>query len=297
MTHTLLLYILIAVIVVLLCAIWWFWHHQRLLKVRAMLMREAIRNRDFTFRIPTTGSFCGERALQETLNEMGGDIKRLMAKGEVESWQRLTRVLTHEIMNAVAPISSISQAYMNMPQVKGTPLEEGIRAIHDTSNSLSAFVDSFRKMTQLQVATPQPVALLDFVESVKVLYPDVEWKVMIENGSIVNADPNMLRQVVVNIVKNAIEAGARHIAVTAKADESEGDVCRAIRVSNDGKPIAPQVACEIFVPFFTTKSTGSGIGLSLSRQMMVSQGGNLLLAEIPEAGYHTTFVIETNTKA
>lgn len=281
---------------VLLGLLLWLWRHQRLLKVRAMLMREAIRNRDFTFRIPITSSFSGERAMQETLNEMGGDIKRLMAKGEVESWQRLTRVLTHEIMNAVAPISSISQTYMNLPQVKDTPLEEGIRAIHDTSNSLSSFVDSFRKMTQLQVATPQRVAVRDFVESVKVLYPDVEWKVMIEDGSMVYADPNMLRQVFVNIVKNAIEAGARHIAVTASADESEGEVCRAIRVSNDGKPIPPQVACEIFVPFFTTKPAGSGIGLSLSRQMMVSQGGNLLLADIPEACYHTTFIIETNTK-
>ena len=103
------LIVIIAFVVVIIVAIILFVHHQRLLKDRAHLMREAMRNKDFTFRLPVQGLFEGERALQETLNDLGTDINHLVAQNEVESWQRLTRVLTHEIMNATTPISSITQ--------------------------------------------------------------------------------------------------------------------------------------------------------------------------------------------
>ena len=114
----------------------WFYHHQMLLKDRAHLMREAIRNEEFTFRLPVKGLFFGERALQEALNETGKDIGGLLARNEVDSWQRLTRVLTHEIMNATTPIACISQAYLDNPAIAGTVYEEGIRAIRDTSRGL-----------------------------------------------------------------------------------------------------------------------------------------------------------------
>ena len=110
----------------------WFYRHQVLLRDRAHLMREAIRNEEFTFRLPVKGLFFGERALQEALNETGKDIGVLLARNEVESWQRLTRVLTHEIMNATTPIASISQAYLDNPAIAGTVYEEGVRAIHET---------------------------------------------------------------------------------------------------------------------------------------------------------------------
>lgn len=97
----------------------------------------------------------------------------------------------------------------------------------------------------------------------------------------------MMHQVLTNIVKNAAEAGAQNIDISAR----RADQCTQLRISNDGTPIAAEVAREVFVPFFTTKRTGSGIGLSLSRQMMMAQGGNLALAERAQAGYHTTFVV------
>ena len=105
--------------------------HQRNLKSRAFLMQEAIRNGDYSFRLSTKGLLFGERALQQALNDMENDIGRLVAQHEVESWQRLTRVLTHEIMNATAPISSICQAYLSNPDIQGSSYEEGIRAIRD----------------------------------------------------------------------------------------------------------------------------------------------------------------------
>ena len=129
---------------------WWFIRHQQKLRLRAHLMQEAIRNKDFTFRMSTDGMIFGERAMQETLNQLGETIRQQVNQSEVESWERLTRVLTHEMMNATAPITSISQSLLNRPDVKGTPLEDGIQAIYDTSRHLSDFVISYRKMSELE---------------------------------------------------------------------------------------------------------------------------------------------------
>lgn len=274
-----------------------FIRHQRLLSLRARLMREALRNHDFTFRLPTTLLFPGERDLQNTLNEMGSEINRLLARSEVESWRRLTRVLTHEIMNSVAPIQSITQAYIASPMVKGTPLEEGIKAIYDTSLSLATFVDSYRKLTQLQPADIQPVDLLQFVTSIPALYPDIQWHISLNTPTSAKTDLGMLRQVMTNIIKNAIEAEAHSVDIrlaqcSANDNLQEEDTTLQLLVSNDGQAIAAEVAREIFIPFFTTKKKGQGIGLAIARQMMMACGGNLWLADTPVAGYHTTFVME-----
>lgn len=290
------LIIVLAVIIVVL--IFWQWRHQRLLSLRARLMREALRNRDFTFRLPADRLFPGERDLQLALNDMGGEINRLLARSEVESWQRLTRVLTHEIMNSVAPIQSITQAYIASPLVKDTPLEEGMRAIYDTSLGLSTFVDSYRKLTQLKPADVKPLDLPHFIYTMSALYPDIKWHVDLNNVATVSTDQGMLRQVATNIIKNAIEAGARSIDLRIADDEGtyhnadNGKSVTRLLISNDGQRIAPEVAREIFIPFFTTKKTGQGIGLSLARQMMMACGGNLWLAETPVVGFHTTFIVE-----
>ena len=266
----------------------WQWRHQGMLSLRVRLIREALRNRDFMFRLPTKRMLPGDRDLHVALNEMFGEINRLLARNEVESWQRLTRVLTHEIMNAMTPISSIAQVYIGSPLVKGTALEEGMRAIYDTSQGLQTFVDSYRKLTQLQPAQIEKVTLSDLVSTVCMLYSKVKWHVNIEDKQTkFSADSGLMRQVLVNIVKNAVEAGARNIDLRVSMDN---DLAQML-VSNDAPPIPPEVAREIFVPFFTTKSTGSGIGLPLARQMMLAQDGNLSLAETPVVGYHTTFVL------
>ncbi len=274
-----------------------FIRHQRLLSLRARLMHEALRNHDFTFRLPTTLLFPGERDLQNTLNEMGSEINRLLARSEVESWRRLTRVLTHEIMNSVAPIQSITQAYIASPMVKGTPLEEGMKAIYDTSLSLATFVDSYRKLTQLQPADIQPVDLQQFVTSIPALYPDIQWHISLNTPTSAKTDLGMLRQVMTNIIKNAIEAEAHSVDIrlaqcSANDNLQEEDTTLQLLVSNDGQAIAAEVAREIFIPFFTTKKKGQGIGLAIARQMMMACGGNLWLADTPVAGYHTTFVVE-----
>ena len=171
------------------------WRHQRRLSTRVHLMREALRNRDFMFRLPTDSIMPGEREMQKMLNEMGGEINQLMARSEVESWQRLTRVLTHEIMNAVTPIQSITQAYIGSKMVKGTPLEEGIQAIYDTSRSLSAFVESYRKMTQLQTVNLEEIDLQRLVTNLQTLYPNLTWHVDLANVQTLHADASMMHQV------------------------------------------------------------------------------------------------------
>ena len=271
-------------VVVLVGGLIAFFHHQNKLRTRAHLMREAALNRDFTFRLPVNGLFYGERALQEALNDLGQDIGKLVAKNEVESWQKLTRVLTHEIMNVSTPIQSISQAYLEHPQVVGTSLEKGIYAIHEAADNLVAFVDSYRKMTQLQEPVITNVCLKKIILNLKVLYPTIKWEIQIPETVSVEADEMLLRQVFVNIIKNAIEAQAKRVNITWQAP--------SLHTSNDGTPILPEVRRDIFVPFYTTKSTGTGIGLALSRQIMTMQGCALRLAEMADAGYHVTFVLD-----
>ena len=257
--------------------------HQCLLRERAQLMRAAMRHRDFSFRLPTKGLMFGERALQEALNDMGQDIQRLVAHNEVEAWQRLTRVLTHEIMNATTPIQSISQAYLANPNIKGTAYEEGIKAIHDTSMGLAAFVDSYRKLTQLQEPVLGDVDLLAFCHGIAGLYPHLEWNIEVPSGLILKADEALLRLVFINLTKNAIEADAKKMEIRWDGD---------LYVSNNGHTIADEVAQEMFVPFFTTKASGSGIGLSLSRQILMRQGMLFSLREHPLRGYNVTFRID-----
>jgi len=274
-----------------------FFRHQRKLKERAFLMQEAVRNGDYSFKLSTKGLLPGERAMQQVLNNMEGDIAQLVAKHEVESWQKLTRVLTHEIMNATAPISSICQAYLSNPKITGTIYEEGIQAIHDTSKSLTAFVDSYRKLTQLQEPVITSIPLVSFIESIKTLYPTIGWHISLPANSTIEADENMLRQVFINLTKNAIEAKATDIDIRdtrgTSLNQQKGSLCpSAIYISNNGIPIPADAAREIFIPFFTTKSSGTGIGLSLSRQMLMMQDINLSLAENPILGYHVTFKME-----
>ena len=287
--------ILIGVIIVGFAV--WFVYHQRMLRLRAHLMQEAIRNKDFTFRMPTHGLLPGERAMQETLNQLGETIRQQVNQNEVESWERLTRVLTHEMMNATAPITSISQSMLNRSDVKDTPLENGIRAIYETSRHLSDFVVNYRKMSELEKPVLTDVRLHAVIDEISKAYPQLTWEVSVPADLVVRADIGMLRQVLMNLVKNAIEANATKMVVENQEDksrdsvQSHGPVPLILYIGNDGLPIPAENRQSLFVPFFTTKRSGSGIGLSLSRRMMIQQGGMLDLAETPLQGCHAAFIL------
>ena len=269
-----------------------YFHHQRKLRLRAHLMQEAIRNQDFTFRLPTNGLLPGERAMQETLNQLGSIIRQQVNQNEVESWERLTRVLTHEMMNTTAPITSISQSMLNRTDVKGTTLEDGIRAIHDTSRHLSDFVANYRKMSELEKPVLKDIQLRQILDDICRAYPQVSWEINVPSGINVNADAGMLRQVLINLIKNAIEAEAKKIVIALiNNEETSHNQPLTLYVGNDGMPIPAENRQSLFVPFFTTKRSGSGIGLSLSRRMMIQQGGMLELAEKPFEGCRAGFIL------
>lgn len=380
---------------------------QQQLREKSWLMLEAIRNRDYSFRLPVAGFSGGERVLQDTLNRFGGlmsEQKQLMeqrerfyeqilssvtsgiivldedmkvvqtnpaaarllglpvlstlqqldrygtevphvfrtlgagercniqfstSKGEVQllvrasvmqlgdrtvrilalndirneldakeldSWIKLTRVLTHEIMNSIAPISSLSETFLKRSDVIGTPLYDGIRAIHETSTGLISFVDSYRKFSSLQKPSPEPFYLLDLlhqVEGLTLVPENIALTLQIEPAELMlYADPNLIRQVLINLIKNAVQAigghkGRIHVRAYSSADEHV-----FVYVSNDGPAIPEAEAEQIFVPFFTTRSEGSGIGLSLSRQVMKLSGGTISLLRSGTNGWNTTFVLE-----
>ena len=282
--------IIIGVVVVVLAFGIWMIRRQRSLKQRAHLMQEAIRNHDFTFRLPINGLLPGERAMQQTLNQLGDIIRQQVNQNEVESWERLTRVLTHEMMNATAPITSISQSMLSRDDVKGTPLEPGIQAIYDTSRHLSEFVANYRKMSQLEKPVLKDLSLLSLMDDVRKAYPEMIWEVSIPHDMIVRADAGMLRQVLMNLAKNAVEAEASKMVICQKEDLPTSQSL-TLYVGNDGLPIPAENRQSLFVPFFTTKRSGSGIGLSLSRRMMIQQGGMLDLAEKQQSGCRVGFIL------
>lgn len=294
---------IILIIIAIALVLYLLWHHQHTLKVRAYLMTESIRNRDFSFRLSTKGLLFGERAMQQSLNDMGEEVRQLVNHSEVESWEKLTRVLTHEIMNSTAPIASISSSLLNREDVVGTPLEEGIRAIHSTAARLNTFVVNYRKMSQLQKPEPQDFDLTPFLKNLTSLYPELEWEIDMPPTCTAHTDAALLHQVLINMVKNALEAGAKKMGLKVERIEPSyhhqsyqietSNANRvSITISNDGKPIPPDVRSSIFIPFFTTKATGSGIGLSLSRQIIIKQGGSLELLDTPMPTYHTSFCIQ-----
>ena len=270
--------------------VWWLVQHQRKLKLRAHLMQEAIRNHDFTFRLPVDGLLPGERAMQQALNKLGESIRQQMSQNEVESWERLTRVLTHEMMNATAPITSISQSLLGRDDVKGTPLEPGIQAIFDTSRHLNNFVVNYRKMSQLEKPVLADVHLRPLLDDICKSYPQLTWQVNADTGMRVRADAGMLRQVLMNLAKNAVEAQAKRMVIQQMEDSSNHHQLM-LYIGNDGLPIPAENRQSLFVPFFTTKRGGSGIGLSLSRRMMIQQGGLLELAEKPLSGCRVGFML------
>ena len=215
------------------------------------------------------------------------DLSRKIQGAEVESWEKLTRVLTHEIMNSLTPIQSIAE---NMEaRASDRESNEAFATISSSSRSLMQFVSDFREFNRIpeprmRVSYLRP--LLDSVAKMAALYsPDRNVAIEVTcfpPDLMLYTDENLLRQVLLNIMKNAIEANAESIEISAcvKPDESV-----EIGISNDGDPISEETADNIFTPFFTTRENGSGIGLSLSRRIITHLGGTLSCRTVPYTSF------------
>lgn len=231
------------------------------------------------------------------------DINHELDEREIDTWVRLIRVLTHEMMNSITPVTSLSETLLHLPGAQADKeLHQGLETIHTTSKGLLNFVMSYRKLTRLPIPEPALFDVHSFlkrmVQIAKHQQPSPNIRISITDTPedlMAFADENMLAQVMANLLKNAIQAigdvQEGEIRIHAFCDEQE---TVRIEISNNGPRIAPEIAAQIFVPFFTTKEEGSGIGLSLSKQIMRLNGGTLsLLPYQPGKGW-TTFVLTIN---
>lgn len=230
------------------------------------------------------------------------DINRELDEREIDSWIRLTRVLTHEIMNSLTPVTSLSETLLALPGAENEEMKQGLEAIHTTGKGLINFVMSYRKLTRLPSPEPSLFYVRPFLERMIKLAqhqhpcPHINLSIIeAQDDLIVFADENLIAQVVTNLLKNAIQAigDAPDGLITLKAYCDEQENIR-IEIANNGPAIPGDAAEQIFVPFFTTKEDGSGIGLSLSKQIMRLSGGTLTLLPYREAGQPTIFMLIFN---
>lgn len=220
------------------------------------------------------------------------DITREMENNESESWTRLIRVLTHEIMNTVTPIASLSSALsQNLDAYDTEDVRSALGTISSSSEGLISFVQSYRSLTHIAAPIRKAFYLRDLVND-SVTIAQANWpsaKVSYHELSediILYADYGQISQVMNNLIKNAVQAGASDIDITASIDKRERTV---INVANNGEPISETSREQIFVPFYTTKGvSGTGVGLSLCRQIIRLNGGTInLTSSTPEATVFT----------
>lgn len=214
------------------------------------------------------------------------DIENELSDREIESWIRLIRVLTHEIMNSINPITSISDSLVERVDPQNDPqIRQGLETISTTAKGLISFVESYRKFTRLPAPQPTLFYVREWMEHLRSLalatVPEggraVDLRLSVEPEELIlHADRGLVSQVAINLLKNAIEAtldvDRPQIDFTATVNSREQVI---LTVANNGPSIPPEVADHIFIPFFTTKTGGSGVGLSLSRQIMRLHGGTL----------------------
>ncbi len=224
--------------------------------------------------------FKEKSALNRALNRIKGIFERRDAANEESSQDKLFRVMTHEIMNTVAPIASLSDALLTE---EGVDVKAGLETISVSSKDLIRFVESYRSMTQAQPPVRKAVMVDELMDRVLLLNKAK----IAEQGAtltyqantpdlLIYADEGQIMQVFNNLIKNAVQAGATSIRITADLNSEDQTV---IRVANNGKAIPLRQTEEIFIPFYTTKPNGTGIGLSLSKQIMVKHNGTLVLEQ------------------
>ena len=250
------------------------------------------------------------------------DVSHELSNQEVDSWIKLIRVLTHEIMNTITPVTSLSETLLTRV-TEDKDLKQGLETIHKTGTELLAFVNNYRRFTHVPQPQPALFYVEPFLERMALLCNhEVEISVF-PKDLLTYADESLLSHVVTNLLKNAVEAFNGQEKLSAERNKQDGNVqgrnkqeCRSadlqsaaskkafihlqayanaqesiiIDVSNNAGLIPEDVASHIFIPFFTTKPEGSGIGLSLSRQIMRVSGGSLSLHQDKAQGI-TTFRI------
>ena len=269
-----LLVVLAAVIAAVLAAV----HVRRSDIKKVGYMMDALEDGELNFRFQDKNKF------NRTLNRIRTIFEKQRQQHEQDSWTKLIRVLTHEIMNTVSPIASLSDAMAKSVDENGhseLDIKAGLETISDSSKNLIGFVQTYRQLSGVAKPVRKALFLQDLMDNVISLNSEFAASCGAvcsyrpeESDLMVYADEGQISQILINLIKNALQAGAKHIDITAKMGKDDEVI---VRVANDGEAIPVSAQEQIFIPFYTTKKEGSGIGLSISRQIMRNHNGSIEL--------------------
>lgn len=238
------------------------------------------------------------RAMEQMVDELSESMCafriRLVERHEMDAWQKLIRVLTHEIMNSITPIISLSETLSEreITEKNYNVMRQGLLTIHRRSKGLLEFVENYRRLTRLPSPVRRPVSLRELLYDLHKLYPEPSIQIHIPSEDrILQIDRTQIEQVLINLLKNAREACARMENPEIRVDVLPSSSWECLLcVTDNGEGILPEVLDRIFVPFFTTKPSGSGIGLSLCKQIMNRHGGSITVSSTPGKG--TCFTLQ-----
>ena len=280
--------VIVAIIAAVMAA---FRTRQKDIKKVAYMM-DALEDGELNFRFQETNKF------NRTLNRIRTIFEKQRQAHEQDSWTKLIRVLTHEIMNTVSPIASLSDALAKSMDQNGQSeldVKAGLETISDSSKNLIDFVQTYRQLSGVAKPIRKALDLQELMDNVIGLNSEFAASCGAscvyrpeEPDLMIYADEGQISQILINLIKNALQAGAKHIDISAKMGKDDEVI---INVANDGEPIPVSAQEQIFVPFYTTKQEGSGIGLSISRQIMRNHNGTieLLLSDANQTVFQLTF--------
>ena len=255
-------------------------------------MMDALEDGELNFRFQDKNKF------NRTLNRIRTIFEKQRQAHEQDSWTKLIRVLTHEIMNTVSPIASLSDAMAKSVDENGhseLDIKAGLETISDSSKNLIGFVQTYRQLSGVAKPVRKALDLRELMDNVIGLNSEFAANCGAtckyrpeEDDLMIYADEGQISQILINLIKNALQAGAKHIDISAKMGKDDDVI---IQVANDGEPIPSAAQEQIFIPFYTTKKEGSGIGLSLARQIMRQHNGtiDLLRSDVNQTVFELRF--------
>ena len=255
-------------------------------------MMDALEDGELNFRFQDKNKF------NRTLNRIRTIFEKQRQAHEQDSWTKLIRVLTHEIMNTVSPIASLSDALAKSMDENGhseLDVKAGLDTISDSSKNLIKFVETYRQLSGVARPLRKAVDLQELMDQVISLNSEYAASCGAtcvyrpeEPDLMIYADEGQISQILINLIKNALQAGAKHIDISARMGKEDEVI---VQVANDGAPIPVSAQEQIFVPFYTTKKEGSGIGLSLARQIMRQHNGSidLLRSDVNQTVFQLVF--------
>jgi len=241
-------------------------------------------------------SFRDKNRFNRTLNRIRTIFEQQRQQHEQDSWTKLIRVLTHEIMNTISPVASLSDTLSKSMDENGhseLDVKAGLETISSSSKNLIKFVETYRQLSGVARPVRKAIMVEELINKVFALGNEmapegVTCKFQAQEPDLmIYADEGQISQILINLVKNAVQAGASEITITGSMGLEDEVI---LNVANNGQPISPESQEQIFVPFFTTKKKGSGIGLSISRQIMRNHNGTIELTRSDSAATVFTLI-------